>query len=435
MAKKIAVIGAGYVGLVLGIGLSDFGHYVTCVDKDDGKIKLLKKGRVPIFEPGLEEYLDKNIKAGRIKFTRNIKESIKENEIIFIAVGTPSQDDGNSDLSQFKEVAKEIVKNLNGYKLIVTKSTVPVGTNRWLFNLIKEKSKNKNFDVISNPEFLREGKGLQDFFHPDRVVMGYERKKAKEIMVDIYRSLYLIETPFVLCNWETAELIKYASNAFLATKITFINQIANLCEAVGADVHVVAKAMGKDGRISPKFLHPGPGFGGSCFPKDIKALVKIGEKFNEHMSLVKEVINANEAQKLKIIEKLERNLGTLRGKKITILGLSFKADTDDIRESTSIVVINKLIQRGAKIKVHDPKALHNAERKWGKTIEYFSNEYEAVRNADAVVILTEWNEYRNMDIEMLKKLMKGNVIIDGRNVLSPSRVKSLGFRYEGMGRK
>ncbi|NUU95814.1 UDP-glucose 6-dehydrogenase [Marinitoga sp. 1135] len=433
MSRKITVIGTGYVGLVAAVGLADFGNHVIGVDIDKNKIENLKKGISPIYEPGIEEYLTRNLNSGRLKFSTEIDKAIQESEVIFIGVGTPPKENGEADLSYVFDVAETIAKNLNDYKVVVIKSTVPVGTNRKIKEFIKEKSGKDNFDVVSNPEFLREGKAVYDFFHPDRVVIGYESEKAKEIMEDIYRSLYLIQTPFVWCNLETAEMIKYASNAFLATKITFINQIANLCEAVGADVHKVAKAMGMDGRISPKFLHPGPGYGGSCFPKDTKALVEIGRKNNVDMSLVKEVINANEKQKERMVEKLEKYMD-LKDKKIGILGLAFKAETDDMRESPAITIINKLIEKGAKVIAHDPKAIENAKKIFGDKIEYVDNEYKAMNNADALMIITEWNIYRNLDLEMIKKLMKGNIILDTRNVLDRKKIKEMGFVYEGVGR-
>ncbi|APT76067.1 UDP-glucose 6-dehydrogenase [Marinitoga sp. 1137] len=433
MSRKITVIGTGYVGLVVAVGLADFGNHVIGVDIDENKIENLKKGISPIYEPGIEEYLTRNLNSGRLKFSTEIDKAIQESEVIFIGVGTPPKENGEADLSYVFDVAETIANNLNDYKVVVVKSTVPVGTNRKIKEFIKEKSGTDNFDVVSNPEFLREGKAVYDFFHPDRVVIGYESEKSKEIMEDIYRSLYLIQTPFVWCNLETAEMIKYASNAFLATKITFINQIANLCEAVGADVHKVAKAMGMDGRISPKFLHPGPGYGGSCFPKDTKALVEIGRKNNVDMSLVKEVINANEKQKERMVEKLEKYMD-LKDKKIGILGLAFKAETDDIRESPAITIINKLIEKGAKVIAHDPKAIENAKKIFGDKIDYVDNEYKAMNDADALMIITEWNEYRNLDLEMVKKLMKGNIILDTRNVLDRKKIKEMGFVYEGVGR-
>lgn len=435
MARKIAVIGTGYVGLVTGVGLSDFGNKVICVDIDKVKIDMLNHGQIPIYEPGLKEILDKNFREGRLFFSTDIEGAIQKSEVIFIAVGTPPKENGEADLSYVESVVESIAKNLNDYKVVVTKSTVPIGTNRWIKEQIIEKFGKTNFDVVSNPEFLREGKAVHDFFHPDRIVIGYESEKAKEIMKDVYRSLYLIETPFVFCNLETAELIKYASNAFLATKITFINQIANLCEAVGADVHVVAKAMGMDGRISPKFLHPGPGYGGSCFPKDTKALVQIGKKYGIEMSLVNEVIRANEEQKKRMVVKLERMLGDLEGKTIGILGLAFKAETDDMRESPAIVIINELLKKGAKIKAHDPQAEENARKIFGGSIEYHDNEYKAIKDIDALIILTEWNQYRGLDLEITKKLMKGNVILDARNLLNRDEATKLEFKYEGVGRK
>ena len=389
---------------------------------------LLKSGEVSIYEPGLKELVGKNLREGRLFFTTNIDKAIRENEVVFIGVGTPSKEDGEADLSNVETVVESVARNLNGYKVIITKSTVPVGTNRWIKQQIGEKSGKDTFDVVSNPEFLREGRAVHDVFHPDRVVIGYESEKAKTIIHDIYKQLCLIETPFLFCNFETAELIKYASNAFLATKITFINQIANLCEAVGADVHKVAKGMGMDGRISPKFLHPGPGYGGSCFPKDTKALVDIGNKCNVDMSLVKEVISSNEKQKTRMVNKLERLLeGDLGGKRIGVLGLAFKAETDDMRESPSIVVINELLKRRANVIAHDPQAMGNAKAIFGQSIEYVDSEYKAINNSDAIIILTEWNQYRGLDLELVRKLMKGNVILDTRNLLESEKMLSLGF--------
>ncbi|HDP79094.1 MAG TPA: UDP-glucose/GDP-mannose dehydrogenase family protein, partial [Mesotoga infera] len=418
MSKRISVIGTGYVGLVTGTGLADFGNRVICVDVDKAKIDMLNNGHIPIYEPGLKELVDKNFREGRLSFTTDIDRAIKESEVVFIGVGTPSKDNGEADLSYVEAVVESIAKNLDGYKVIVTKSTVPVGTNRWIKNAILGKSGKNDFDIVSNPEFLREGRAVHDVFHPDRVVIGYESERAKEIIQDIYKALYLIETPFLFCNLETAELIKYASNAFLATKITFINQIANLCEAVGADVHKVAKGMGMDGRISPKFLHPGPGYGGSCFPKDTKALVDIGNKYKVDISLVKEVVSSNEKQKARMVEKLENLLaGEVKGKKIGVLGLAFKAETDDMRESPAIVVIEDLLKRGAVVIAHDPQAMENAKTIFGDSIEYADNEYKAMNDSDAIMILTEWNQYRGLDLEMAKRLMKGNIILDTRNLL------------------
>jgi UDPglucose 6-dehydrogenase len=435
MSKKIAVVGTGYVGLIAAIGFADFGNEVIGVDIDKEKIDNLNNGISPIYEQGIYDYLGRNLKSKRLRFSSDIGLSIRESEVIFIGVGTPPRDNGEADLSFVENVVKEICKNLNGYKVIVTKSTVPIGTNRWIKDYIKKETNSDNFDVVSNPEFLREGKAIIDFFHPDRVVIGYETEKSKEIIKDIYRPLYLIETPFVWCNYETAELIKYANNAFLATKITFINQIANLSEAIGADVIQVAKAMGMDGRISPKFLHAGAGYGGSCFPKDTKSLVKIGEKHNVNMSLVREVIHSNELQKNRMVEKLRRVAGDLNNKCIAVLGLAFKPETDDMRESPAISIINELIKSNSNIKVHDPKAMDNAKKIFGDKIIYCDNELEAVKNADALILVTDWNEYRSLSLNTVGTLMKNKIIIDTRNMLQPAKVKELGFTYEGVGRK
>jgi UDPglucose 6-dehydrogenase len=435
MSKKITVIGTGYVGLVAAIGFADFGNDVIGVDIDKEKIDNLNKGISPIYEQSIYEYLNRNLKSKRLRFSSDISSSLKDCEVIFIGVGTPPKENGEADLSQVENVVKEICKNLNGYKTIVLKSTVPIGTNRWVKDYIKNETNSDNFDVVSNPEFLREGRAINDFFHPDRVVIGYESEKSKEIIEDIYKSLYLIETPFVWCNYETAELIKYANNAFLATKITFINQIANLSEAIGANVIQVAKAMGMDGRIGPKFLHAGPGYGGSCFPKDTKALVEIGNKYNVNMSLVKEVINLNELQKNKMIDKLKRILPDLSNKCVAILGLAFKAETDDMRESPAISIINKLLENNLTIKVHDPKAISNAKQIFGDKLIYCDNAIEAVNDADALMLVTDWNEYRNLNLNIIAKLMKNKIIIDTRNMLDMEKVKEYGFIYEGLGRR
>lgn len=435
MSKRIAVVGTGYVGLIAAIGFSDFGNQVIGVDIDKEKIDNLNKGISPIYEQGVYDYLDRNLKSKRLRFSSNIDESIRQSEVIFIGVGTPPKGDGEADLSQVKSVVKTICGNLNGYKVIVLKSTVPIGTNRWVRDYIKKETNSDNFDVVSNPEFLREGKAITDFFHPDRVVVGYESEKSKEIIKDIYRSLYLIETPFVWCNYETAELIKYANNAYLATKITFINQIANLSETIGADVKLVAKAMGMDGRINSKFLHPGAGYGGSCFPKDTNALAKIGDKYNVDMSLVKEVIHSNELQKTRMVKKLQGLTGDLNNKCIAVLGLSFKPETDDMRESPAISIIKDLIKNNSVIKVHDPKAMDNAKKIFGEKLIYCDTALETVKNADALILVTDWNEYRSLDLNTVGKLMKNKIILDTRNMLEPEDAKSLGFIYEGVGRK
>lgn len=434
----IAVIGTGYVGLVCGAGLADFGMKVTCVDKDEEKIKLLNQGKIPIYEPGLEALVKKNQKANRLFFTSNLEEAVKNSLVIFICVGTPPNSDGSADLSQIKEVALALAEVIDDYKVIVTKSTVPVGTNRWIKSLIDEHKKNNvTIDIISNPEFLREGRAVEDFMHPDRVIIGGESAYAIAIIKDIYRPLYLAETPFIITNLETAELIKYASNAFLATKITFINEIANFCEKIGADITVVAKGMGLDPRIGSKFLNPGPGFGGSCFPKDVKALIHQGRLYNSPFKILEAVIEVNEKQKLRAIEKLEQLIGDLKDKTIGVLGLSFKPDTNDVRESPALSIVPKLIELGAKVKVFDPVAIEEfkkAIKHLNLPIEYSTTAYECAENADALVILTEWNEFRFLDLQQIKKLMKTPALVDMRNIYEPSILKKLGFKYTGIGR-
>ncbi len=431
MAKKITVIGTGYVGLISAVGLADFGHTVIGVDIAQTVVDKLNNGQPHIFETGLRDYLQKNLNSGRLKFSTGIADAVQASEVVFISVGTPPNQDGSADLSQLMRVVEEIKQNISGYKVVVIKSTVPVGTNRTVFKLFK--TNGCDVDVVSNPEFLREGKAIQDFFHPDRIILGVESERARAVMEDIYRSLYLIQTPCVWCNLETAELIKYCSNAFLANKITFINQMANLADAVGADIHDIAKAMGMDGRISSKFLHPGPGFGGSCFPKDIKALVTMGEKHDVDMSLVREVIHANEAQKQLMIKKLALMLGELKDKTIAVLGLAFKAETDDVRESPAITIVTGLLKEGCRISAHDPVAMQNFSRLF-PDLKFCRDEYEALQKADALIICTEWNEYRNLDLEKAKLTMKGNIILDTRNLLNRERARELGFTYKGMGR-
>lgn len=433
MSKKICVIGTGYVGLIASVGLSDFGNEIIGVDIDEKKVKMLNRGISPIYEPGVERYLKRNLESGRLKFSVDIAGSIQDSEVIFIAVGTPPKDNGEADLSFVESVVGSIADNLNTYKVIVTKSTVPVGTNRWIRENLKKLAPGREFDVVSNPEFLREGKATQDFFHPDRTVIGYESEQAKEVMFEVYRALNLITVPFVWCSLETAELIKYASNAFLATKITFINQMANLAETVGADIHSIAKTMGMDGRISPKFLHPGPGYGGSCFPKDTMAVVQTGDKFGVDMSLIRCVIEANDKQKDRMVAKLEKLVGSFKGKIIALLGLAFKAETDDIRDTPAFNIVNGILKGGAKIQAHDPQAMDNFSKMYPQ-VQYCHSEFDALKEADALVLVTEWNEYRNLNLEKAKKLMKGNIILDTRNLLDAQLVKEKGFVYEGVGR-
>jgi UDPglucose 6-dehydrogenase len=432
---NICVVGTGYVGLVTGACFAEFGINAVCVDKDKNKIALLNNGAIPIYEPGLEELVKKNVKDGRLSFTTNIDKAIKDAIVVFIAVGTPPKDDGSADLSYVEDVAGSIARNLNGYKVIVTKSTVPVGTGEKIRKIILEvNKKQENFDIVSNPEFLREGSAIEDFMRPNRVVIGASSERAVEVMKELYRPLYLIETPFVITNVESAEMIKYASNAFLATKISFINEVANICERVGADVHAVAKGMGLDHRIGSKFLHSGPGYGGSCFPKDTQAIAQIAKENNYTFEIVEAVINANKKQKERMIEKIVKMAGELKGKTIGILGLSFKPNTDDMRDAPSVDIINGLLKRGAKIKAYDPVAMDEARKIFNDDIKYCKNSYDAAEGSDALVLITEWNQFRNLDIGKIKGLLKSPIIIDLRNVYELQKMKELGIRYTGVGR-
>ena len=433
--KKITIIGTGYVGLVTGAGISEFGHDVTCVDIDKDKIQKLNLGEIPIYEPELETIIKNNKSKGKLNFSTDINKAIKNSQIIFIAVGTPMSKNGDSDLSAIEEVAKIIGANLNSYKVICTKSTVPVGTGKKIEEIIKSINKSIEFDYVSNPEFLREGAAVKDFLIPDRVVIGSSSQKAFEIVQDIYRPLYLNETPIVNTNVETAEMIKYASNAFLALKISYINEIANLCELVGVDVHVVSKTMGQDGRISSKFLHPGPGFGGSCFPKDTMALANTGKKNKIKMNTVEAAIKTNNEQKLRMVDKLKSLLDNkIKDKTITVLGLAFKPKTDDIRDAASTIIIPKLINEGAIINTYDPVAMDNFKSLKYK-INYFDNWQDAVKGADALILLTEWNEFRGIDLLELKSLLKEPRVLDTKNILSIKKLNSIGFSYDNVGRK
>jgi UDPglucose 6-dehydrogenase len=434
LAMNICIIGTGYVGLVTGACLAEFGMNLICVDNDLQKINLLKQGKVTIYEPGLENLVAKSMKEGRLRFSSNIEEGIKSSLVVFIAVGTPPREDGSADLRFIEEVAKGIARWQDGYKVVVMKSTVPVGTARWLKELIqKHQTQPVPFDIVSNPEFLREGSAIEDFMRPDRVVIGAESEQAMAIMKDIYSALYLIETPFILTSPESAEMIKYATNSFLATKVTFINEIANLCEKVGADVHHVAKAMGLDGRIGKKFLHPGPGYGGSCFPKDTRALSRIAHEKGYTFRILDSVIQANEIQKQRMVEKIKERVGDLKGKTIGVLGLSFKPNTNDIRESSSIAIIQGLLQMGATVKAFDPAAMEEARAVLPK-VEYGQDAYDVANGADALVLVTEWNQFRRLDLLRIKALLKEPIFIDLRNVYDPDHMKRLGFRYCGVGR-
>jgi UDPglucose 6-dehydrogenase len=431
---NIAVIGSGYVGLITGACFAEFGIHVTCVDNDAKKIRMMKKGQVPFYEPGLEELMQNNIKAGRLDFTTNLAEAVDSSLVIFIAVGTPPRGDGSAEMKYVDAVAEEIARNLKSYKVIVTKSTVPVGTGDRIRDIISRNLReNVDFDVVSNPEFLREGAGIEDFMRPNRVVIGTSSDQATAIMKDLYRPLYLIETPIVITDVKTAELIKYASNAFLATKISFINEMANLCESVGADVQVVAKAMGLDRRIGPKFLHAGPGYGGSCFPKDTLALLQIGKDYKVNMGLIDATIRANEEQKEKTAKKITGAMKKVKGKTICILGLSFKPNTNDMRDAPSIHIIKKLLKAGAKIRAFDPVAMPDAKAML-KGVTFCKDAYDAVKGSHAVVIVTEWNQFRNLDMSKMKKIMKDSFFFDLRNIYEPSRLRKMGFHYVAIGR-
>ena len=433
--NNISVIGAGYVGLVTGTCFAEFGINVTCVDMNDSKVELLNKGVVPFYEPGLEELIRKNVNEGRLRFSNNTAEAVTNSEVILIAVGTPSLEDGSADLSYVDAVARTIGENLNGYKVIVTKSTVPVGTGERIRNIIREIRKdNGQFDIVSNPEFLREGSAIEDFMRPNRIVIGSSSERAASIVKDLYSPLYLIETPFIITYIETAEMIKYASNVFLATKISFVNEIANLCEKVGANVQLVAKAMGLDGRIGSKFLHPGPGFGGSCFPKDARALLQIAEMHGYDFKIARSVIEVNITQRERMVAKIEHALRGVGGKTLGVLGLSFKPNTNDIRESPAISIIHGLLDIGAFIRVYDPTAMEDAKRILGQTVTYCSDAYDAANGADAVILVTEWNQFRNLELNRLKGLLKHPVFIDLRNVYEPERMRKNGFDYYSVGR-
>ena len=432
--RHIAIIGTGYVGLVSGSGISDFGHKVICADISEEKIKVLQTGKMPIYEPGLDELVDRNIKAERLSFSTDVGKTIRDSEVIFIAVSTPQSENGEADISAVKAVAKIIGKNLNERKVICTKSTVPIGTGKIVSEIINEnKSTETEFEYVSNPEFLREGSAVKDFLWPDRVVIGAESEWAFEIMEDVYRSLYINETPIVHTTVETAELIKYASNAFLSLKISYINEISALCEKVGADVHVVAKAMGSDGRISPKFLHPGPGFGGSCFPKDTSALVSMAQNKNVPMRTIQAAIETNAHQKKRMVKKLQALTGDFSGLTIGILGLAFKSKTDDVRESASLEMVGSLLKAGAKVKAYDPEANTNFSEFYPQ-ITYCKTWEEAVKDTDAVAVMTEWNEFRTMDAKTLKNLMKSPIILDTRNILSRKELQKNGFSFDNVGR-
>lgn len=439
---NIAIVGTGYVGLVSGVCFAELGIHVTCVDKDQERIAGLAKGEVPIYEPQLGELLQRNLREGRLQFTCDTARAVQESLVIFIAVGTPPKEDGAADLSYVEEVSQTVAKNLDGYKVVVTKSTVPVGTGRKIQQIIRQENGNGShgvFDVASNPEFLREGSAIEDFLRPNRVIIGADSPQAIAILQDLYRPLYLIETPFIVTSIETAELIKYASNSFLALKISFMNELANLCEALGVDVHVLAKGMGLDQRIGAKFLHPGPGYGGSCFPKDTLALTQIAKQYGSRVRLVETAADVNEQQKLRMVEKIVSALGgsvntdSLEGITIGVLGLAFKPNTDDVRESPALFVSRELRRRGARVQAYDPAAMEQA-RNILPGLDYRPDAYSVAEGADAVALLTEWNQFRSLELEKMKALMRRPILLDLRNVYEPEKVKALGFEYYGVGR-
>jgi UDPglucose 6-dehydrogenase len=433
---NICVVGTGYVGLVTGACFAEFGNPVTCVDSDSAKIERLNQGEIPIYEPGLEDVVERNVKAGRLKFSTDLAASLRDSLVVFIAVGTPQGDDGRADLSFVCEVARTIAKNINSYKVVVTKSTVPAGTGKMIRKIIEENMVEPHpFSVASNPEFLREGSAIEDFMRPNRVVLGTEDEQSAAILEDLYRPLYLIETPIVTTDVITAEVIKYASNAFLATKISFINEMADLCEALGADVHGVAKGMGLDRRIGPKFLHPGPGYGGSCFPKDTRAVLEVARDQGQDLRIVRATIEVNDARPEKMVEKIRRAVGgELGGKTIGLLGLTFKPNTDDLRESPAMIILDRLTEEGAEVRAYDPVALSVVEGEKRKGVAACEDEYEAAKGADALVIATEWNQFRGLDVDRLMQLLARPVVVDLRNVYEPDAMRQRGFDYTGVGR-
>jgi len=431
---KIAVIGTGYVGLTLGTCLAELGNDVICVDVDESKIKDLNEGKVPIYEPGLEDMLERNFKEKRISFTTDVKSAIEASDVIFIAVGTPPGKDHKADLSFVRQVAKDIGINMNGYKVIVDKSTVPVGTAQLVREIVKENQASAmEFDVVSNPEFLREGSAINDFMNPDRVVVGVDSEKARKVMENIYKGVARVNRPIMFTDTKSAEIIKYASNAMLATRISFMNEIARLCERSGGDVKEVAKGMGLDSRIGPRFLQAGVGYGGSCFPKDVKALAQTMNHHEVESKILQAVEEVNEDQKKSLLPKIKKLVPELNGKVVAIWGLAFKPKTDDMREAPSVVIIEQLQGEGAKIKAFDPEAEDSA-KKMLKDVEYVKDPYDAIKDADALVIVTEWSEFRNLDKGKMKDLLKEPNVIDGRNIYDPKEMKESGFNYIGVGR-
>ena len=433
---KISVVGTGYVGLVSGACFAEFGWDVTCIDKSAERIESLKQGIIPIYEPGLDELVLRNVKAGRLSFSLDYAPYVEDSDAVFIAVGTPSRrGDGHADLTYVYAAAQEIAEHLSGYTVVVDKSTVPVGTAREVAAIIRKANPEADFDIASNPEFLREGSAIGDFMRPDRVVIGVESDRAKAVLKELYRPLYLLETPMVITNLETAELIKYASNAFLAAKISFINEISALCEKTGADIKAISKGMGLDKRIGSKFLHAGPGYGGSCFPKDVAALIRIFHDNGLESRILEAVTHVNQNQKLRMAEKIKDLLGQdLTPKNIAVLGLTFKPETDDMREAPSLVIVPELAAAGAHIKACDPQGVKEARKLLPASVEYLDSPYDAAKDADAVIILTEWNQFRALDIQRIKKAMRGNLFADFRNIYDRELLEKTGFTYIAVGR-
>jgi UDPglucose 6-dehydrogenase len=432
---NVVMIGAGYVGLVSGACFAEFGANVTCLDVDEAKVTALREGKIPIYEPGLDDLVQRNVQAGRLQFSTRLEDWVGTADLIFIAVGTPARrGDGYADLKYVYAAANDIAAHLQGYTLIVDKSTVPVGTAREVKRVIEAANPAADFDVASNPEFLREGSAINDFMRPDRVVLGVENMRAETLLRELYRPLNLIEAPIMVTDLESAEITKYAANAFLATKISFINEVAQLCEKVGADVHAVARGMGLDGRIGKKFLHPGPGYGGSCFPKDTQAMIQMARDAGSSSRIVEAVVAVNEATKSRMVVKIEEALGDVAGKTIAVLGLTFKPETDDMRDAPSLTILPELLKRGAHIKAHDPHGMDEARKKLPDSVKYTDNIDDAVRDTDAIVLMTEWNQYRALDLDKLKRLMRGSVFVDLRNVYERGMMQAHGFSYSCVGR-
>lgn len=433
---NVVMIGAGYVGLVSGACFAEFGANVTCLDVDQSKIEALQNGKIPIYEPGLDELVKRNVQAGRLGFSTQFQDSIGDADLVFIAVGTPTRrGDGHADLKYVYAAAAQIAEYLKGYTVIVDKSTVPVGTAREVKRVVAQTNPQADFDIASNPEFLREGSAINDFMRPDRVVLGVETDRAEALLRELYRPLYQIEAPIMITDLESAEITKYAANAFLATKISFINEVAQLCEKTGADVSAVARGMGLDGRIGKKFLHAGPGYGGSCFPKDTQAMIRMAQDAGASSRIVEAVVAANAAQKSLMVVKIQDALGgNVAGKTIAVLGLTFKPETDDMRDAPSLTILPALIELGARIKAHDPHGMEEAARELPDAIEYADNIDDAVRDADAIVLMTEWNQYRGLDLGKLKALMRGDIFVDLRNVYEKQWMQEHGFSYSCVGR-